>query len=189
MIANFSFAKWSLIDYHRLINLGILADRRVELINGYIVETFPKTPLNIYYREELAHFLRQNLGHQAWVRESGAITLENSEPEVAISVVVYPPSRYQEHHPYPSEIFWLIEITDAHLDQYLYNKKSIYAQAKIPEYWLIDITSKELYIFRKPENDNYQFHQKLTTGDAFSLSFPDLKIYLDNFWSDHLFLT
>ena len=60
MIANFSFAKWSLIDYHRLINLGILADRRVELINGYIVETFPKTPLNIYYREELAHFLRQN---------------------------------------------------------------------------------------------------------------------------------
>lgn len=113
MIANFSFAKWSLIDYHRLINSGILADRRVELINGYIVETFPKTPLNIYYREELAHFLRQNLGHQAWVRESGAITLENSEPEVAISVVVYPPSRYQEHHPYPSEIFWLIEITDA----------------------------------------------------------------------------
>jgi len=35
-------AKWTLQDYHRMIEAGILNDRHVELIKGEIVEMAPE---------------------------------------------------------------------------------------------------------------------------------------------------
>ncbi|MFM7794563.1 MAG: Uma2 family endonuclease, partial [Microcystis panniformis] len=110
MTDNLALAKWSVVDYHRMIAAGILIDRRVELLNGDILEISPESPLHKDSGEGLANFLRQRLKDKAWVREVGPITLENSEPEPDIAVVFPPRSRYRDHHPYADEIFWLIEI-------------------------------------------------------------------------------
>jgi Uma2 family endonuclease len=37
-----TLAKWSVDDYHRMIEAGILRDRRVELLAGEIVEMSPE---------------------------------------------------------------------------------------------------------------------------------------------------
>ena len=41
-----TLAKWSVEDYHQMIEAGILHDRRVDLIAGEIVEMSPETPLH-----------------------------------------------------------------------------------------------------------------------------------------------
>ena len=41
-----TLAKWSLDDYHRMIEVGILCDRSVELLAGEMVEMSPETPLH-----------------------------------------------------------------------------------------------------------------------------------------------
>ena len=37
-----TIAKWTLDDYHRMIEVGLLEDRQVELLNGEIVEMPPE---------------------------------------------------------------------------------------------------------------------------------------------------
>ena len=41
--------KWSLDDYHRMIEAGILGDRRAELLRGEIVETAPEGKPHEYW--------------------------------------------------------------------------------------------------------------------------------------------
>jgi Uma2 family endonuclease len=37
-----SVFKWSIADWHELIELGVLAERRVELLEGEIIEMSPE---------------------------------------------------------------------------------------------------------------------------------------------------
>lgn len=41
-----TLAKWSVNDYHRMVEAGILQGRHVELLAGEIVEMSPETPLH-----------------------------------------------------------------------------------------------------------------------------------------------
>jgi Uma2 family endonuclease len=63
-------AKWTLDDYHRMIDVGILVDRRVELLYGEIVEIAPEGTPHSYYSDESATCLRTLLGNRARVREA-----------------------------------------------------------------------------------------------------------------------
>jgi Uma2 family endonuclease len=109
-------AKWTLDDYHRMIDVGILVDRRVELLYGEIVEIAPEGTPHSYYSDESATCLRTLLGNRARVREAKPITLPNtSEPEPDLAIVEPLGTVYLEHHPYPENIFWLIEFSNTSL--------------------------------------------------------------------------
>ncbi|MEL0588137.1 MAG: hypothetical protein U1V55_24180 [Planktothrix rubescens PR222] len=45
-----TLAKWSVEDYHQMIDAGILCDRQVELLTGEIVEMSPESP--IYFKKQ-----------------------------------------------------------------------------------------------------------------------------------------
>ncbi len=47
-----SLAKWKLKDYHRMVEMGLLDDRPVELLNGEIVEMSPEGEPHAYFSSE-----------------------------------------------------------------------------------------------------------------------------------------
>lgn len=53
-------AKWTVEEYHRLIDAGLLDRRRVELIAGEILEMTPESPFHAFVTEGSAKYL-QNL--------------------------------------------------------------------------------------------------------------------------------
>lgn len=53
-----TLAKWSVDDYHRMIEAGILQGRRVELLAGDIVEMSPETPIHYTTAKRSAHLQR-----------------------------------------------------------------------------------------------------------------------------------
>jgi Uma2 family endonuclease len=174
--------KWSVEDYHQMIAAGILEDRRVELLDGDIVEMSPESPLHKGSGEELTSYLRRVLEGLAWVREAGPITLENSEPEPDIAIVKLPRSLYREKHPHRQDIYWLIEISGATLSKDLNEKRFIYARAGIPEYWVIAIHLQEVTIFRHPLNGDYQYRETCKTGEINPNIFPQITIDLSKLW-------
>lgn len=171
--------KWSVEDYHKMIEAGLLSDRAVELIAGDIIKVSPEGPIHTSFNHIGVTYLRSILGTQAIVREAHPITLNNSEPEPDIAVVRSPYTLYLTHHPYPEDIYWLIEIADSTLEKDLGIKKTIYAQAKIQEYWVIDLTSKMLNVFQTPKAKDYQIKQSHQFGEISPLAFPNLKISVD----------
>ena len=106
-----TLAKWSVEDYHLMIDKGILNDRSVELLEGEIVEMSPEGPLHRFTNDIVAEYFRDLLRGKAKVFEANPITLATSEPEPDIAIVHLPNSNYLTRHPYPENIYWLIEIS------------------------------------------------------------------------------
>ena len=172
-----TIAKWTIEQYHELVNTGILDDRRVELLDGDIAEMAPEGMPHAVYCGRTVKYLRNLLGDRAEIREAHPITLpNNSEPEPDVAIVRSPDTQYLDHHPYPEDIFWLIEYADSTLAKDLNTKQRIYAQAGILEYWVVNLQASELVVFRGVGNDGYQTENKLTSGSISPSSFPDLAV-------------
>jgi Uma2 family endonuclease len=171
--------KWTLDDYHRIVESGVLNDRPVELLNGEIVVMPPEGPAHAAYSQESADYLRAVLGSRAKIREAKPITLpaSNSEPEPDIAIVAPRSIQvYLQHHPYPEDIFWLIEFSQSSLAKDLETKSRIYAAAGILEYWVINLQIMKLVVFRSPVNGEYESQQTLESGLIVPLAFPDVSI-------------
>ena len=109
MVANF---QWSINDWHELVNSGVLAGHHVELLEGEIVQISPEAPIHSSTNYSVVEYFRALLKDRAVVREAHPITLDNSEPEPDIAVVRSPYTGYFNRHPYPQDIYWLVEISN-----------------------------------------------------------------------------
>ncbi|MDJ0595217.1 MAG: Uma2 family endonuclease [Pleurocapsa sp. MO_226.B13] len=171
-----TLAKWSVDDYHLMIESGVLNNRSVELLEGEIVEMSPEGPLHRFTNDTVAEYLRELLRGRAKVFEAHPITLSNSEPEPDIAIVRLPNSNYLTRHPYPEDIYWLIEISNTTLEEDLGRKKKIYANAGIDEYWVINLKTKEIIIFREPSGNDYKTKFTVNEGTITPIAFQDIQI-------------
>lgn len=172
-----AIAQWTLEDYHRMIAAGVLDNKAVELIRGEIVEMSPEGEPHAYYSRTAADYLGQKLGSRALVSAAKPITLlNNSEPEPDIAIVQRLGREYLTHHPYPENIFWVIEYANSSLAKDTTLKYEMYAEAGIPEYWLVNLLRRELIIFRDPCEQEYRFKMTLTEGTVTPLTFTDIEI-------------
>ena len=179
-----TIAKWTIEQYHQLVNAGMLIDRRVELLEGNIIEMAPEGMPHAVYCGDAVDYLKQLLGDRAKVREAHPITLPNdSEPEPDIAVVKPSPTRYLDHHPYPEDIFWLVEYADSTFVKDVNIKQRIYAQARIIEYWIVNLQASELIVFRGTKGTSYETETRLVIGNISPLSFPDIKVEVRKLFS------
>jgi Uma2 family endonuclease len=169
-------AKWTIEDYHRMIDAGILCDRKVELLAGEIIEMSPEKPIHYNTTRQGVKYLEQLFSSVAEVRFNGPITLADSEPEPDIAIVRLPVNKYNIHHPYPEDIFLVIEVANTSLKKDLELKQTIYANAKIQEYWIMALSQAKLIVFREPSNGYYRSREEYTQGEISSLAFPEIKI-------------
>lgn len=174
-----TLAKWTLEDYHRMVASGMLDDRPVELLRGEIVEMSPERMTHAYLMTEAGEYLSRLLEGQAVVRPAHPITLPgyDSEPEPDIAVARPLGREYLDHHPYPGDIFWLIEFSDSSLAKDLDEKRRLYAQAQVPEYWVVDLQQSQLVVFRNPDGTDYRYRRIMTAagGELTPLAFPELR--------------
>lgn len=175
-------AKWTIDEYHRMIDAGILSDHQVELLKGEIIEMSPEGIPHAYLSDRAAKYLQELLRGKAAIREGKPITLsDHSEPEPDIAIVQDLDEEYFDHHPYPENIFWVIEYANASLVKDLEVKSKVYAKAGIREYWVINLKRMELVIFRDPIEDEYREKRTLTDGEIHPLAFTEVAIAVRRF--------
>lgn len=178
-----ALAKWTIDDYHRLIDSGILSQRRVELLQGDLIEMAPEGPGHAYTTETGTSYLRAQLKHRALVREAHPITLAQSEPQPDIAIVRPPRNRYRQRHPSAADIFWLIEVAQSTLAYDLGEKKRVYAAADIPEYWVIELANRQIYRFRHPLGETYESELIVSQGVLQPTAFLEVNLQVEKFLS------
>ena len=171
-----SLTKWSVKDYQHMRDLGILDHRRCELINGEIWDMAPEGTFHRFINDRGAEYLRRVLQDKAKVFEAHPITLADSEPQPDIAIVRLPDTRYLERHPYPEDIYWLVEIADTTLSYDLDTKRMLYAAASIQEYWVVDVTKRQLTVFKDLQNGDFLTQNTISAGTIHPIAFPDLII-------------
>jgi Uma2 family endonuclease len=168
---------WTVRDYHRMVEAGILQpDERVELIEGQIIRMSPKGTAHEAAITRLERMLRRCLGDRVIIRLQSPIQLnDRSEPEPDVAVVKVDPLDYEDHHPTPSEVYLLIEVADSSLKFDCETKAQVYARSGIADYWVLDVSDRQLHVFRDPSQASYQTHEILeVTSSLRLLSFADV---------------
>ncbi len=184
--------KWSVEDYHQIIESGVLEGKSVELLEGEIVTMSPEKPIHSSRIDAVADYLRNLLRGIAKVREAHPITLDTSEPEPDIAIVQFNDHNYSDRHPYPQDIYWLIEVrpraadrrkgmrtfevSNRTLNKDLKEKPITYARNGILEYWVIDLLNNKLWVFTQPEQNGYLNKREITSGIINPVSFPNINM-------------
>ncbi|MDJ0593264.1 MAG: Uma2 family endonuclease [Pleurocapsa sp. MO_226.B13] len=172
-----TLAKWTIDEYHSMIEAGLLDNRQVELLEGEIVEMSPEGEDHAYFSSEAADYLRKILGDRATIRSGKPITLpDRSEPEADLAIVKKLGREYLAHHPDPEDIFWLIEYSNSSLDKDLNVKTKIYASVGIEEYWVVNLRKRQLIVFRNPQETEYANKSTLSAGIIYPEKLPDVAI-------------
>src|SRR5262245_48935979 len=167
-------------EYHRMGEVGILKPKeRVELIHGEIVEMSPIGPRHIAFVNSLNELLVLRLGGRALVSVQNPVALdEYSEPEPDLAVLRRR-DNYKHAEPATEDVLLLIEVADTSLAYDRRVKLELYAEAGVPEYWVIDAAAEIIEVHREPGPGGYTVSQRMA-GEAViaPAAFPDVTVRL-----------
>jgi Uma2 family endonuclease len=149
---------WTRVEYHHMGESGLFAGKRVQLIRGQVIEMSPMKSRHATGIELVNQALRSRLGSQGYVREQKPLALTPlSEPEPDIAVVTGSPRDYAQAHPTTAQL--VVEVSDSTLKFDQQVKGPLYAEAGIPEYWILNLEDNTLEVYRDPTSEGYQTRQ------------------------------
>lgn len=172
--------RWTTAQYHRLADLGVFRNRRVELIGGEIFEMAPVNPPHAIAVELADTLLRAVFGPGHRIRVQQPMDLgRRSQPEPDLVVLSGSPRDDPSQH--PSQALLVLEVSDSSLSYDRSVKTHLYARANLPDHWLLNLIDRQLEIRRQPTPDpdrqgrwTYQSVTIIpTTGHASPLGRPD----------------
>ena len=174
---------FTVAEYDRMVEAGILAeDDRVELIEGEIIQMSPIGPRHAAHVKRLNTLLIQQVGDAAIVSVQDPIHLaEHSEPEPDIALLRPRADFYAQGHPAPTDVLLVVEVAETSLEYDRDVKVPLYAQALIPEVWLVDLANATIHVYSQPANGAYQAISQATFGDTLvSQALPGLALDIDS---------
>ncbi len=142
----------SVDTYHRLGEIGHLSER-TELIRGVIIDQMPRTPLHTTIVALLDLHLRAVLPAGWHPRPQEPLTLAESEPEPDIAVVRGAVQDYFKAHPTTAGFVIEVVASSEALDRV---KLGVYAEAGLPEAWLILAEERVVECHTDPQGAAYQ---------------------------------
>ena len=177
-------ARWTLADYHQMIETGLLQDRRVELLNGLVIEMAPEGPEHAECSTLLDTLFGNASGGRYRVREGKPISLatSNSEPEPDIALVR--DKSYRQAHPTPADIFLVVEFSQSSLVKDTEAKRLVYAAAGIEDYWVVNLRDRQVIVYRKPQGGDYKLQETVSAGELTPLAFPDVTVRVNRLLED-----
>ena len=160
-----------------MAEVGILReDDRVELIRGEIIEMSPPGRRHVAFVDNLNQLLVLRLAGRAIVSVQNPIALsDDTEPQPDLAVRRLRSVPYKEREAYAEDALLLIEVADTSLAYDRSTKLRVYADAGIPEYWVVDCSAESVDVYRRPGAAGYEDVRRLTGQATVAvLSFPDV---------------
>jgi Uma2 family endonuclease len=158
--------RWTCAEFHRFGDMGIFEGRRAMLIDGVILEEGPMNPPHAITLELVGDALRAAFGTGWRVRSQSPLVLGldlDPEPDFA---VISGTARGSSGHPTTADL--VVEVADSSLNFDTNDKRLLYARAGIREYWVVDVNSRRLLVYRDPQAGDYATQQALGPADTVS---------------------
>lgn len=151
--------RWTRRHCRAAVDANILVGR-YELIEGEVILKMGQGPLHAYVITRLTVWLLTLFGadfvrFQLPLRMRGADS-ETSEPEPDALVLARPAAEFLQENPGAEDALLIVEISDTTLSFDRNTKAALYARAGIPEYWIVDITGRRIFVHRQPTPSGYE---------------------------------
>jgi Uma2 family endonuclease len=143
--------RFTVKQFLKMVDDGIFpASAKVELLDGLIFHKMTQNPPHSVACQ-LAGRLLQQLLPQGWhLRDQKPLSLPGSLPEPDLAIVRGSERQYAEHHPRAQDVGLVIEIADTTLIEDREFKSRLYARARLPLYWIINIPDSQVEVYTQP---------------------------------------
>jgi Uma2 family endonuclease len=170
-------------EYHRMGEQGVFPlDARLELIRGEIIEMSPIGPRHAGSVRRFIRNFSARLSSYAIVDAQNPVEMreQESEPQPDITLLRLQDDLYSTATPTPGDTLLMVEVADSSLSFDRKVKMHLYAEAGIPESWLVDLNSETLFVFRRPSPEGYQDVRAYRRGESVSPeTFPQVSFTVD----------
>ncbi len=151
VVARPAVKTWTVTEFHQMGELGWFQGRRAMLIRGVILEGDAMNPPHAIAATKTEDLIREYFGRGWHVRVQKPLVFgQTTDPEPDVAVVVGRPGDYIAH---PTTADLIVEISDTSLRYDTTEKMSLYAAARIREYWVLDVNGRQLLVHREPVAD------------------------------------
>jgi Uma2 family endonuclease len=124
-------------------------DDKIELLEGRLVVKEPQHGPHFTAMRLVQEALQAAFGPGWEVRPQGPLALgPSSEPEPDVSVVRGSPRDFRDAHPIRAVLVVEVAKTSLRLDRT--RKAQIYAKAGVPDYWILNLLTSVLEVYREP---------------------------------------
>lgn len=147
---------------------GVLSENdRVELIEGEIVEMNPIGSRHAACVGRLTKILERQAGDHAivWVQNPVQIN-DYSEPLPDVALLKPRDDFYAQANPQPADVLLIIEVADSSVEYDRVVKMPLYAQAGIPEMWLVNLPKDTIEIYTQPLGETYREIRLVKRGES-----------------------
>lgn len=142
--------RWTRDEYHRMIEIGLFDDARVELLDGEVWEMSPQRRPHYRTIRAVTDALEAAFGASYDVQQQAPLGLgDNGEPEPDVAVVVGSWADYEDH-PTTADVKIVVEVSDSSLTKDRTKKADNYARAGIADYWIVNLVNRQLEVHRNP---------------------------------------
>jgi Uma2 family endonuclease len=145
--------QWTRAEYDRLIEIGVFRPGDpIELLGGELIVAEPQSSPH-YTAIGLAQDALQRAFGAGWlVRTQGPIALDElSEPEPDVAVARGSMRDYSQEHPARPVLVVEVALSSLSLDRH--HKGSLYARARLQDYWILNLAERVLEVYREPVED------------------------------------
>ena len=143
-------------EYYRLGEIDFFGESKVELIGGEILTVPPQSNWHANGIEALAEFFRRAFGSDHCVRVQMPLDLSpNSVPDPDVAVVAGARSTHRGRQN-PSDAVLVSEVSESTLRDDRTRKMSLYAAARVPEYWIVNLVKRQVEVHRDIVSDPSQ---------------------------------
>jgi len=170
--------RFSVDEYYRMIELGLLKDyEKAEIIEGELIKKMTIGDRHAAIVNLLNRFFVKNVSDDVLVSVQNPVRLSDynePEPDVALTDL----RKYDgKRHPQPSEIILIVEVSDSTLKYDRDVKLALYAEAEIPEVWIVNLPNDIIEVHQKPSVGIYQLAKIFKRGETLvSEVLPDLSL-------------
>ena len=160
-------------DFLEMGRQGILRpDERVELIRGEIVVMAPQGPVHANCIRRLTMlFTRRIVEHGHDIAEVSVqlpmVTSEHDAPEPDVTLVRA--GDYADRHPAGGDVLLAVEVSVTTLRYDRDVKVPLFAEAGIPEVWIVNFEENVLEVYRDLHEGRYRNRLSLSTGEEVSV--------------------
>jgi Uma2 family endonuclease len=156
---------WTRQDYERMVADGLFQpEERVELIEGVIYNRSPQSSRHSTAVHVVAEALRRAFP-QHYLRIQAPLALGDlSAPEPDLAVVPGQPRDYRDGH--PNQALLVVEVADSSLLHDRQRKVPLYAEAGIPETWILNLVQGTLEVYREPGDTGYRSSTTLGASES-----------------------
>ena len=143
---------WKRAEYERLVDLGLFHNKPVELIGGQLLVAEPQGSYHSTGIGVADDVLRAVLPPGWITRSQMPVALDDeSEPEPDLAVVRGYRADYRDAHPARPAL--VVEVADSSLAFDRDVKGSLYARARIADYWIVNLADRVVEVYRDPVPD------------------------------------